>query len=246
MQRCCSKEKNKILIGVTILKQNELIPLAESILPEFTEILKQSHPYEIKGIFHSEMLMFCSIMTKYMPEQIIESGRARGQSTEIIARWSANHKINFHSIESNKSNIDCDIAEARLKGLPVNLHYGDSFEIIPYLINNKKTLCLIDGPKGSGMWKLFSIMFPIKSVCGIAMHDSYDGSTVRNNLENQFMGKYIISDNETFVNKFKYLDKECWEINPWGPYEMGSYIKGTVLNLHKSKSYAGTLSFAGK
>ena len=228
------------------MNQKDLIEAAENILSDYERYKRDSHSYEIKGIFYSELLMFCAIAEIIKPELIIESGRARGQSTELIARYAADKGIEFHSIESNKSNGDSDIAEERLTELPVILHYGDSFEIMPFLVKDKKTLILIDGPKGSGMWKLLEIMYSIPNVAGVFTHDSGKGTSVRKNLDNKYPGKYIASDEKEFVKRFSFLDEECWAVNPWGPYEHGSYIQGKVLNLEKSESYSGTLAFVGK
>lgn len=224
------------------MNQKELNLIAKEYLPHYKLLMDYFHPYTIKGIFHSEMLMFITLIGELKPKQVIESGRANGQSTEIITRYYPN--LEFHSIESSRN--DAELAESRLKGLNVDLIYGDSFQMMPSLIQGKKTLILIDGPKGSGMWKLFQLMYSMPDVIGVAMHDSYDGTTQRMNLEKQYKGKYLISDNEDFVEAFKHIDDECWRVNPWGPYEMGSYRQGQVYDLHPCKSYSGTLSFVGK
>ena len=228
------------------MNQKELNGIAKSILPEYTEILKSCYPYQVKGVFHSEMLMFCAIITKLMPEQVIESGRARGQSTEIIGRWTESRRIQFHSIESNTMREDFDIANKRMRGIECNLITGDGMELMPKLVKNTKTLCLIDGPKGSNMWKLFQMMITMPTVQGVAMHDSYDGGTIRNNLQKAYRGKYLISDDEEFVKAFKYLDEECWAVHPFEPYQTGSFIGGVTTNIAPCKSYSGTLSFVEK
>ena len=43
--------------------------------------------YEERGILHSEMLAICSICKKLNIDIIIESGRGRGQSTEILSKF---------------------------------------------------------------------------------------------------------------------------------------------------------------
>lgn len=227
------------------LTQSDLIGLGIQLLPEYREIMKQSHPYELKGIFHSELLMLCSIITYLMPEQVIESGRARGQSTEIIGRWTESRQIKFHSIESNSMREDYDVALKRLEGIDVALHLGDAFEWMPKLIGSKTTICLIDGPKGANMWKLFKQVSKIPNVIGVAMHDAYWESTIRNNLEREYKGKYLISDDPEFVKEFKELDEECWRVHPFRPFESGSYINGVITNSMPCKSYAGTLAFVG-
>ena len=118
------------------MNQQRLIKAAEDVRSYYM-IITEDIPYEIKGIFFSELLMVMAIINKLQPNYIIESGRARGQSTLVLARMMKLFDYcEFHSVESNKSNEDADIAEARLKEEAVNLHYGDSFEVIPKLIND--------------------------------------------------------------------------------------------------------------
>lgn len=227
------------------MNQKELNLAADGLVDEYQSYMMRSNPYQIKGIFHSELLMFITLAKHFGIKNIIESGRARGQSTEMIGRFAYKNDILFHSIESNNRGEDCEIAEARLKniGISVRLHYGDSFKIMPPLIANKKTLILIDGPKGSGMIKLCQDVLNYPDVIGVCLHDSYWEGSTRAWLEKTQRGKYLISDDPEFVSKFKHLDDDCWLVNPFPPYQMGSYIKGEVKNLHPSRSYSGTLSF---
>lgn len=214
------------------MTQNQLNVLAEKYLNEYVEISKSSSPYEIKGIFHSELLMAITIIGEYHPEQVIESGRARGQSTEIIARYCGRRNIEFHSVEINKESEDVIIAEKRLEELPVKLHYGDSFELIPKLIGDKKTFVLIDGPKGKKMWELSETVLNFPNVLGTLLHDTPQGTWIRDMIKKR--GPHITSDNSEYVKRFRHLDKICWRVNPWGPY---------MRNNKKGKSYGPTLSF---
>ena len=227
-----------------MIKQEDLNHLAIKYIPEFIKYSNDSKPYQIKGIFNSELLMIITIAKELNIEQIIESGRARGQSTEIIGRFAIDNNIEFKSIESHNGGDDAEYAEERMKRMPgIKLLYGDSFDLMPKLIEDKKTLILIDGPKGSNMWKLFNIMNRIPGVAGIFLHDTYKNHSNRKNLQREYPGKFITTDDPVYVKNYSFLDYDCWKFNPWGPYEMGSYISGRVSNLHKCESYSATLSF---
>ena len=75
----------------------------------------QSVPYQLKGIFNSEMLLFCAFTKHLGFHHIIESGRARGNSTEILARYFENSpSVLIHSVELLKYTEDSLIAMQRL------------------------------------------------------------------------------------------------------------------------------------
>lgn len=222
------------------MTQQELNKIAFKYIEDYKKYMKESSPYEIKGIFHSELLMVVTLAKELGVEVLMESGRARGQSTELLARFAKENNIAFHSIESSKDSDDVVVAESRLSGLPVTLHYADSLDLMPRLMNDAKTLVIIDGPKGHRMWDLGMRMLEFESVVGVCMHDAERGSYIRG----QAAGLPIITtDDKEYVEAFKHLDGECWKVHPWGPYESGSYINGEVRHLRKAKSYEGTLMF---
>lgn len=223
-----------------------LITMSRFMIKDFEKWINNSHEYTIKGIFNSELLFFAAAASLMEVSHIIESGRAAGHSTEIISRFAEDKNVLFDSIESNKTNADADIAEKRLLGCHVNLIYGDSFEVVPGLLTNKKTAVLIDGPKGANMWRLFEKLYTYDSVQGIFLHDSHRGSYIRHQLDKYFRNKYLSSDAIDFVSEFRYLDDPCWKVHPWHAYETGSYIQGEVRHVEKMQSYSETLSFIGK
>lgn len=224
------------------MTQKQFNQACRKYLFEYKDIMRHSHPYEIKGIFHSELLMICTLLGELGAEKLIESGRARGQSTEILGRYCLRNGIEFDSIEISEK--DKEFAEEKCKGLRVNLLYGDSFELMPKLVKGR-TLILIDGPKSAGMWKLFQQMKGIEGVLGVAMHDCHWESSNRKNLERECK-PYLSSDDLNFVTLFQHLDEECWKVNPWGAYQHGSYISGEVRDVHSSMSYSATICFAEK
>lgn len=223
------------------MKQCELNKKAEFYLDEYTQIKLQSSPFEPKGIFHSELLMAFTIAKELGVEKIIESGRARGQSTEIVARFCKKHDIEFHSIEYDRNSPDVVVAEKRLEQFKdvCTLHYGDGFEVMPTLLDDKRILIIIDGPKGVWAQKLGMAMLGYKNVKAVLFHDTHrDGYEVRNNLERYFKGKLLFSDDYEYVEKYQSLDDDCWRVTNhyivgYGPYKR----PGKMM-----RSYAGTFT----
>lgn len=223
------------------MKQCELNQRAELYVQEYEKIKAESSVFEPKGIFHSELLMAFTIARELGVEKIIESGRARGQSTELIARICKIHGIEFHSIEYDRSSPDVEVAEKRLAPFSdvCTLHYGDGFEVMPTLLDEKPTLIIIDGPKGVWAQKLGLLMLKNESVKAVAFHDTHrDAEDARPRLE-RYLGKnLLVSDDYEFVERYSYLDDECWSITNnfakgYGPYKR----PGRIM-----RSYAGTLS----
>jgi hypothetical protein len=103
-------------------------------------------PYERKGILNSEMYFLWLCAHTLKPKRVLESGRARGQSTLILARCFPDAEI--ISVEYDRNSPDVPIAEARLKGESnVRLLFGDATRLLPQ-IAEPGDIALIDGPKG--------------------------------------------------------------------------------------------------
>src|SRR5713226_7299121 len=118
---------------------NELLTLtkstvaqhAEDLLAEYQEIIS-TIPAEagFGGIWESEMFLFYAAVKPFAPKQILESGRARGKSTLILARCFPDARI--VSVEYDRQSENAAAAEAKLKPYPnVDLLYGDSRIILP-------------------------------------------------------------------------------------------------------------------
>ena len=194
--------------------------------------------YEKGGIYNSEMLLFVSLIKHFGVNLIIESGRARGQSTKVIAENFKDSDYKIFSIEYNKYSSDVRISKEKLQNYKnINLLFGDSFKILPPLIT-EKCYVLIDGPK-----RVAAIQLAIESlknplVKAVFIHDLYKDSPHRKVAEKIF-NDYFFTDNKNYVNIFKSLDINCWieqrkyrETQSWGPYKRGK---------KKFKSYAPTL-----
>src|SRR5438046_3860550 len=114
-----------------LLSKAALSDRADAFLPEYREIIGSILPEAgFGGIWESEMFLFYAAVKPFAPKQILESGRARGKSTLILARCFANARI--ISIEYNRQSENAAAAEAKLKSeRNVELLYGDSREILP-------------------------------------------------------------------------------------------------------------------
>jgi hypothetical protein len=223
----------------------EILSVCEEIQDEFQTIVSESSPFEAKGIFNSELLMLCAIIKATNIELLVESGRARGQSTELISRFCANNNIEFHSVEYDQNSPDVQVAEARLSDLKqsVTLHYGNAFDIIPSIIDsNKQCAVLIDGPK-----KLYAIELAMKllvnneRLVACMLHDVNKDAYPSRELLDKYFPDAIYSENIEFLEKYSFLDQECWRIQAqiprfsgWAPYRRGR---------QKMQSYSSTLGY---
>jgi hypothetical protein len=222
----------------------EYIAECNKNLASYKRLIERTDTFEVKGIFHSEMLLFCSVVSALGATHLIESGRARGQSTEIIARFvSDNNDLQFDSIEFDRNSPDVDVAAARLSSLTrwVNLYFGDAYILLPKLLCGKKSVVLIDGPKGPWALGLALKAFEHEEVAGVFIHDVHrDAVDVRPIIEKHFQGCFF-TDDDRYLKDFQTLDDDCWEAlvrcpgyEGWAPYRRGRKIM---------KSYSATLGF---
>lgn len=224
----------------------------------FQRVLSSCDPYEEKGVLHSEMLLFCSLLSYFTCLCIIESGRGRGQSAEVLARWKQEHtNINsVVSIDKGAPPEDQEKANARLEGLPISLIHGDSRKILVQKVRQKRrenTAVLIDGPKGKRAWNIAKIILEFSHVRLVAIHDMHQGPVNMGLLSAIWDSQYetYMSDSHSFVEHFSHLDKECWKKHKetasvresrggWtAPYQQGGGTSPsygpTLLCLYKGK-----------
>lgn len=124
---------------------SQAILQAESRREEFSRLVA-GIPYERKGILNSEMFFLWLCAQSVKPRRVLESGRARGQSTLILARCFPDAEI--ISVEYDRNSPDVPVAEARLRGeANVKLLFGDATRLLADLAQ-PGDIALIDGPKG--------------------------------------------------------------------------------------------------
>src|SRR5437588_9523415 len=104
---------------------------ADDLLSQYQQIIANIPPEAgFGGIWESEMFLFYAALKPFAPKQILESGRARGKSTLILARCFLESRI--VSVEYERESDNAPAAEAKLKNEGnVEVLYGDSLDILP-------------------------------------------------------------------------------------------------------------------
>jgi Methyltransferase domain len=156
------------------------------------------------GIWESEMFLFYAAVKPFAPGQILESGRARGKSTLILARCFPKSRI--VSVEYERESENAPAAEAKLKNESnVQLLYGDSREILPEQLQAGDAV-LIDGPKDFRALKLAVDLLRTEKPCAVFVHDFPPDSPPRKFVERNFPSAWFGDD--PLVQRFQSLDVE--------------------------------------
>lgn len=128
-------------------------------------------PYEARGIIHSEMALVIYTCWRLGIGRFIESGRARAQSTYILAKYLPD--IEIHSIEL-RAGPDEEFGRLRIAGMRnVTCHSGDGAVLIPQLVDQSqaRTAILCDGPKGAAAVAVLKECFERQHVVTGFIHD---------------------------------------------------------------------------
>lgn len=148
-------------------------------------------PYEAKGVLSSEMLFMISCLSGKPLGRILESGRARGQSTLLLAR--ALPETEIISIEFDPDSEDVSIANERLAGEEnVTLLFGDARRELPRLVQEGDAV-IIDGPKMFRAIRLALSLLATKKVTHVFLHDVSKSTPERKFLD-MFMPECRFSD----------------------------------------------------
>jgi predicted O-methyltransferase YrrM len=188
-----------------LLSKNAVSERAEDLLPEYQRIIASIPPEAGHGgIWESEMFLFYAVVKPFEPKQILESGRARGKSTLILARCFPESRI--VSIEYDRQSENVPAAEAKLKAESnVDLLYGDSREILPQRLQEGDAV-LIDGPKDFRALKLAVDLLRTGEPCAVFVHDFPLGSPQRKFVERNFPNAFFGDD--PLFQRFQSLDNE--------------------------------------
>ena len=189
---------------------NHLIKNSSNYLDEF-KALTSDIPYERKGILFSEMFFFWLFTHERKPHRILESGRARGQSTLILSHCFPNAEI--ISVERDQQSPDVTIAANRLHNCAnVRQLFGDATHLLPNL-TQPGDIALIDGPKGYRGLRLALRLLGEGKTPLVFLHDASKGS-----IERRFLSQHLpetqYSDNSIFSEKAHLLDHGVWEELP--------------------------------
>ena len=178
---------------------------ADDLLSEYQQIISNIPPEAgFGGIWESEMFLFYAAVKPFAPKQILESGRARGKSTLILARCFPESRI--ISVEYDRQSENAPAAEAKLKNKSnVDLLYGDSLQILPQRLQEGDAI-LIDGPKDFRALKLAVDLLRTEKPCAVFIHDFPPGSPQRKFVERNFPNAFFGDD--PLFQRFQTIDNE--------------------------------------
>jgi predicted O-methyltransferase YrrM len=187
-------------------------------------------PYERKGILFSEMFFFWLRARAVKPRRILESGRARGQSTLILSHCFPDAEI--LSVEYDRNSPDVAVAAERLKGRDnVRQLFGDATRLLPEMAQTGD-VALIDGPKAYRGLRLALRLLAEGKTPLVFVHDTAAGSPERRYLSRR-MPEAVYSDLPAFAEVAHPLDQGAWdelpEANRWTP--AGAPVAGYGFSL---------------
>ena len=193
------------------MTKESIIKVCEIQVEKFSEMLK-NETYQLRGIFNSEALLIVSIVKHFRVLHLIESGRARGHSTNLFAKFFSDEPdFKITSIDYDNTSEDTKYSEKYLaKYSNLDLIYGDSNVIIEKNIT-ENCIVFIDGPKANDAIMLATRILDDKRVKAVLVHDLHKNSFHRNICEAIFANCFF-SDDDEFVSKFRYLDENCWQV----------------------------------
>jgi len=179
---------------------------AGSLVPAFQDLIA-GIPYERKGILFSEMYFFWLLARTLQPRRILESGRARGQSTLVLSLCFPESEI--ISVEYDRESPDVAIAAERLKGRDnVRQLFGDATTLLPDMAR-ADDVAIVDGPKGYRGLRLALRMLD-RGLPMIFVHDTCIGSQERRYL-NRRVPEAIYSDQAEIASHTHGLDQGMWD-----------------------------------
>lgn len=183
---------------------------SEAAAHEF-QALVAGIPYERKGILFSEMFFFWLCARSVKPNRILESGRARGQSTLILSHCFPDTEI--LSVEYDDKSPDVAVAAERLRDRSnVRQLFGDATRLLPEMAQ-EGDVALIDGPKGYRGLRLVLKLLAGGRLPMVFVHDTAAGSPEREFLSRR-VPEAIYSDLPAFAEIAHHLDQGAWDELP--------------------------------
>jgi len=180
----------------------KLLNQAEAWLPIYLERTR-GLSREKKGIRPSELFFFYALVAPLKPKRIVESGRARAQSTLVLSRLFP--KTHIVSLESDVHAPDAALAAERLRGCEnVECLFGDSLRLLPELVRAGDVV-LIDGPKDFRALKLAFRLLRRGQPAAVFVHDLWRGSPARKFVD-RHLPSALLSDDRQWVERYAALD----------------------------------------
>lgn len=230
-----------------ILPPSELAAMAERERAAFATLIG-GIPYERKGILFSEMFFLWLCARELKPRRVLESGRARGQSTLILSHCFPEAEI--LSVEYDRNSPDVAVAAERLAGRDnVRQLFGDATRLLPEMLQ-PGDIALIDGPKGYRGLRLALRLLGSGRTPAVFLHDAGYGSIERDFLTRRLPETYY-SDAVEFAAAAHPLDDGSWDDLPaahrWtdaGPPAAGYGVGLACLPRNDRRSYRASLALA--
>lgn len=177
---------------------------AESRLATFHSLIA-GIPYQRKGILNSEMFFLWLCAETVGPKRVLESGRAQGQSTLILARCFPQAEI--VSVEHDRNSPDAVVAAERLKNeTNVRLLFGDATRMLCDMAR-PGDIALIDGPKGLRGVRFALSLLGTGRIPQVFVHDAGPGTSERRFFD-RWLPSVRYSDEPNLVKSSHVLDDE--------------------------------------
>lgn len=195
-----------------MLTLEEVVAAAKTELEAYAARVR-GLPYERKGILYSEVFFLWLCARAAAPKRILESGRARGQSTLLLAECFP--ALPVISLEHDPRSADVPVAAERLRGRAnVDLQFGDATTALPRLAQ-PGDVALIDGPKGWRGIRLALRLLAEGRVGMVFVHDVLPGTPERRFLE-KWLPHALYSDHPRFAVVAHPLDAAVADTIPAG------------------------------
>ena len=141
---------------------------ARALLPQLRDRIAGAG-YEPAGVPNSEILFLLACLQGAPFTRLIESGRARGQSTLTLSLALPDKEI--VSIERDKDSPNVAVANERLRDRKnVTLLFGDARRLLPGMVRPGDVV-LIDGPKEFRAVRLAIMLLATGKVSSVFVHD---------------------------------------------------------------------------
>ena len=175
---------------------------AEQCFEAFRQRIGEVEPAR-RGVQVSEIFFIYATVGDYRPRQIVESGRARGQSTCLLARCFP--QVPIISVEYHADHPDVPLAARRLVGLTnVACLFGDATRLLPELAIPGDVV-VIDGPKGFRSLVLALEILRRGRAELVFIHDCPRGGRLRSVVE-RYAPWAFFSDDPRFAERYRQLD----------------------------------------
>ena len=185
--------------------ENFKIQCSESISTFKEKVFPMSHLDN--GILIREGFAFCAMCDYFSVDLIIESGMARGMSTEMFAKYFDTEVISIDNALVYGTQIFNNTKNRLSKYHNVTCIMGNSLKKIPMILNSHKDAkvgIFLDGPKGKEAVKFAKKCFKYPSVKFVGIHD--ECFPKRYHEMDLWNKTFFYTDADWFMDKYYNLD----------------------------------------